>query len=103
MEIIKLEKIGLGSYLKMTFIGGFTIGLIIGIFGFILSLFNPNAVTLTIGYESITGVAAGAGGIVAFPVIISIIFSFFSLFIYLGLLIYLKFRKTIDIKIKKIS
>jgi len=100
MENIKIEKISLLTYLKLNFIGAFGFGIIIGLIGFVMSLINPGSVNLTVGYETITGIAAGAGGIIAFPVILGVIYTFFSLFFYLGILLYLYLRKTIEVKVK---
>ena len=102
MDVMKVEKISLGTLLKINFIGGFGSGFVLGIFVFVYSLFNTE-LTLAIGYLPLTGIVAGIGSIVGFPVIFSLLFTLITLPIYLGLFIYLKLRKTIDIKIKKIS
>ena len=100
MENINLEKIGFGSYIKINFIGSFTLGLVLGMIGFVISIISPDSVYLTLGEETTAGIVAGLSGIILWPILISIMFALFSIFLYLGVLIYLKIRKGINIKVK---
>ena len=99
MKNFELNKIDFISYLKINLIGSFGFGLILGVITLLTSLIDPNSTTLLIGTKKITGIAAGFSGLIAVPLMLVITFIIFTVFLYLGFILIMKFKKKINVKL----
>lgn len=99
MKVLNLNNISFTSYLKINLIGSFGFGIILGIVSLITALIDPNATVLVIGDTTIKGIAAGFSNLILVPIMFTIIFIIFTLFLYLGFILVMKFKKSIKIKI----
>ena len=100
MKEYSLEKISFGTYIKLMLMSSLGMGLIFGVFALILSIFNGDAVYITINGEVTTGIVAGLGGLVLYPLMLVIIFSIFGIFLYLGFKLIMKIKKSIRVKLQ---
>jgi hypothetical protein len=103
MREVNLQKISFKSYLKLNMISGLGMGILFGIFGFIISFIDGESVYVTIGEKTTTGIRAGLSMLLLSPIMVSFIFTFFSIFLYLGFRLIMKFKKSIKIKVQTIE
>lgn len=99
MKIFNLNKISFESYLKINLIGSLGFGIVLGIITFITALIDPNSTVLKIGGKTIEGIAAGFSSLVLVPIMFMITFIIFTVFLYLGFILIMKFKKSIKIKL----
>ena len=99
MKIFNLNKISFESYLKINLIGSLGFGIVLGIITFITALIDPNSTVLKIGGKTIGGIAAGFSSLVLVPIMFMITFIIFTVFLYLGFILIMKFKKSIKIKL----
>jgi hypothetical protein len=103
MKEIKLKKLSFKSYLKLSMINGLGTGLLFGLLGFIISIFDKEAVYVTFGETTTTGINAGISFLIVLPIMMLIMFMIFSLFSYSGFSIIMKFKKSIKLQIQELE
>ncbi len=101
MEDIRIKKISFTSFMKLNLLGAFSFGIMTGIFAFLLCITESDIVNVTINGEVVTGFNGGIQAIIMFPLVTTIVFTIFSLFIYLGLWTFLKMKKNINIEVER--
>ncbi len=99
MKILNLSKISFGSYLKINLIGSLGFGIVLGIMSLVTSIIDPNSTVLKIGGKTIEGIAAGFSSLLLVPIMFMIIFVIFTVFLYLGFILIMKFKNSIKIKL----
>lgn len=100
MKEIKLQKISFKSYVKLHIISGLGFGIIYGIYALVLSFIDGDSVYVTFGGQVTTGIKAGIANLILGPIMMPVVFTIFSLFLYLGFSLIMKFKKTIKMKIQ---
>ena len=82
MKIITIKKIGFGSYVKLLAISGLSLGLSAGLFSLIMGFFG-RPVSLNLFGAQYTGITAAYLGVLAYPVMMGVVFTLFALLAYL--------------------
>ena len=100
MQKVKLQKLGLGSYIKINAIAAAWIGLISGAIALALELCNIHVASVTVLNYSFSGLTAGIMALVIMPFAMALTFSIMSLFFGLGLKLHLFIIRGIKVKAK---
>ena len=100
MEKVKLQKLSLGSFLKLNCWGAFVFGLLIGGIGLVFSIVSPAAVNYEWQNITFSGWKAGILVFVTFPILWSLVFWIFAVFNGIGLKVYLFILRGIKVKAK---
>ena len=99
MEEKNLVQIKFGSFIKLCSSIFLSLGIVIGILAFVISLFGGNVIA-TLGTIQLTGITAGLVNIILSPIIFSLVGLFFGLFAFLPFNFFLKLIKGLKIRVK---
>jgi len=97
METMVLRKIGFGAYIKIFFISGLGIGVLVGVIIFIIGLLGGPA-TATFGQTEYTGITAGLLALLIAPLSGALALCWFAVCMYPAFFLFLKLSNGIKIK-----
>ncbi len=100
MSEIKLKKIKFKSFIKLNVFAGFGMGIIFGVLLFLLSFSDDSNVYVQLGEKTITGLIGGFLALILSPLLYAFVFGFFSIFLYWGFTLFMKFKKTIKLEVE---
>lgn len=99
MEEKKLLHMKFGSFLKFYAFVSFSLGALVGVLGFLISLIGGD-VTVNLGATELTGVLAGVVGIVFFPALFYVMGIIGGLIAFLPFKLFIKLFKGLNLKME---
>lgn len=73
MKEVTMERLTLGSFMKLSGAAGAAFGVLVGIVGFIASLFGADVFIVFGGLPRLSGIAAGIVGLPLMPVVFGLL------------------------------
>lgn len=82
MKEVTVKQLTMGSFVKLSGAAGAAFGVLVGIFGFVASLFGADVFIVFGGLPRLTGVVAGIVGIPLMPIVFGLLGMVLALLLY---------------------